>query len=63
MLCCCFSFKLNRNSFLRSIYYNICMLFILKVVSFMKLIDWEQKSNFKDVKLIGKKRTTLRLSN
>jgi len=29
----------------------------------MKLIDWEQKGNFKDVKLIRNERATLRMSN
>jgi len=63
MLCCCFSFKLNRNYFISSIFYNICMLFIFKIFSFMKLIDWEQKGNFKDVKLIRNESATLRVSN
>jgi len=46
MLLCVFLFKLNTNSFIRTIHYNICML-ISQNIRFMKCVNWERKSNFK----------------
>ena len=42
-----FSFKINTDSFVTNIYYNICMLFYLKKKTFFrKIINWEQNANF-----------------
>jgi len=40
-----FSSKLNRDSFIRNIYYIKCILRFLKIF-IRKLINWEQKGNF-----------------
>ena len=42
-----FSYKLNTDSVIRRIYYNICILLSCKVFG-GKLINWEQKGNFKN---------------
>jgi len=44
--CVVFSFKLNIDSFIRSIYYDICMLIYLDII-LENNSEWEQKSNFK----------------
>ena len=41
-----FSFKLNTYSFIRSVYYNICMTFSQNIL-FRELVYWERKGNFK----------------
>ena len=51
MLCCCFSFKLNTKAFIRSIYYNICKLFLK--IFLRKFIIWERKGNFKLAKVLN----------
>jgi len=42
---CYFSFKLNTDSFIKSIYYTIYV-----CLFFRKLINWEQKVNFNEYK-------------
>jgi len=48
MYCVVFSFKLDTDSFIRSIYYNICLL-ISMLFCFRKSINWESKGNFKNL--------------
>ena len=43
----CFSFKLNQNYFVRSIYYYICVLFFFFFLNCRKCSNWERKCNFK----------------
>ena len=43
MLCCFFPF--NTDFFIRSIYYDICILISLNII-FRILINWERKGNF-----------------
>jgi len=44
-----FSFKLNTDSFVRSIYYNNMFACILKKNVFSKIINWDIKGNFKGI--------------